>query len=325
MRVYSVSLGTLALASIVSATAYAGASSDPTGVWIDDTGRGAVEITSCGQALCGHLVWLKNDAGAQGCGLQIIGKAVQTGPATWDKGWIYSPEQHKNFDVEIKPLADGTLQVTGYAGVKFLSKVMIWTRAPADIKRCGEQTATATPVPAEPRSDQPVTGETGSSAKTGTGTETAPPAALPPAPLDEAQKPVSPPSEVAGSPAAVNAGPDVQDEKQPLDRSATVVAPPAASTQSPAQGDASPPSPAAPLYEPEEVQAEPRKERRKQTQANARLRDERDEGHNAKRHGHRQVTQLRFGSLNAGGIFVRSRSGRCKVDLPWVKVHFACQ
>src|SRR4029077_14920970 len=35
------------------------AASGPTGVWIDHTGRGAVEIFECAGGLCGRIVWLK--------------------------------------------------------------------------------------------------------------------------------------------------------------------------------------------------------------------------------------------------------------------------
>ena len=34
----------------------------PLGVWIDHTGRGAVEITDCGGKLCGRIVWVKDPA-----------------------------------------------------------------------------------------------------------------------------------------------------------------------------------------------------------------------------------------------------------------------
>ena len=54
---------------------------DPTGIWYDHTGRGAVEIVKCGSNLCGKLVWLKNASHKEGCGLQILGdvKPVSTG------------------------------------------------------------------------------------------------------------------------------------------------------------------------------------------------------------------------------------------------------
>ena len=37
------------------------ADNSATGVWIDHTGRGAVEITECnGNKLCGHVAWVKD-------------------------------------------------------------------------------------------------------------------------------------------------------------------------------------------------------------------------------------------------------------------------
>jgi hypothetical protein len=50
--------------------------------------------------------------------------------------------------------------VKGYAGVKFFSRSMVWTRAPADIKRCGATAAYATdPVrPGKLAATEPIVG-----------------------------------------------------------------------------------------------------------------------------------------------------------------------
>jgi uncharacterized protein (DUF2147 family) len=58
MVVFARGIGSLAitLASVGGAVA----ASSPIGVWIDHTGRGAVEIIDCGGKLCGHLVWFKD-------------------------------------------------------------------------------------------------------------------------------------------------------------------------------------------------------------------------------------------------------------------------
>lgn len=130
------------------------AASDPTGVWINDTGRGAIEIKPCGAALCGHVVWVKDTSDTKGCGRQIIGNAAKVGASTWDNGWIYSPEKKQKYDVELKPLSNGTLQVTGYAGTKLFSKTMIWKRAPADLVRCGAQETIAKADPATKPQDK---------------------------------------------------------------------------------------------------------------------------------------------------------------------------
>ena len=124
------------------------AAPDPTGIWLNDTGRGAVEIKQCGNALCGNVVWVKAASDSNGCGKQVIGGVAPVGGGRWDNGWIYSPERGRKYDVELTPLKNGTLRVTGYAGVKFLSKTMIWKRAPQDLQLCGQTEAKAeTPAP----------------------------------------------------------------------------------------------------------------------------------------------------------------------------------
>jgi uncharacterized protein (DUF2147 family) len=119
----------------------------PVGVWIDHTGRGAIEIQPCGQGLCGRIVWMQQPLDEKGqplkdalnenrrlrdrpiCGLQIIGDLKQMRDGSWDRGWIYDPEQGESFDVELRLRAPDTLQVTGYKGLKFLSETFHWRRA----------------------------------------------------------------------------------------------------------------------------------------------------------------------------------------------------
>jgi len=108
----------------------------PTGVWLDHTGRGAVEITDCSGRLCGRLVWFKDGKNGKACGLQIIGDVKPMKGGRWDGGWIYDPEEKEKFDVELTPLANDRLKVLGYAGTKLFSETMIWTRAPANLQRC---------------------------------------------------------------------------------------------------------------------------------------------------------------------------------------------
>lgn len=117
------------------------------GVWIDHTGRGAVEIALCPEGLCGRIVWLQqpNDKSGQLlrdernedrtkraqpiCGLQIIGGLKLQPDGSWDNGWIYDPDQGERFDVEVRLRNPDQLQVKGYKGVKFLSETYQWKRA----------------------------------------------------------------------------------------------------------------------------------------------------------------------------------------------------
>lgn len=131
----------LALAA-VSATAFA--ADDPTGVWIDDNGRGAVEIAACGSGkLCGRVVWVKSAKDSKGCGEQILGNVRDSGGGLWSQGWIYSPDHDRKFDVELKRIGDNKLRVVGFAGIKLFSETHYWKLAPADLERCDGQRAAA--------------------------------------------------------------------------------------------------------------------------------------------------------------------------------------
>ncbi len=119
----------------------------PVGVWIDHTGRGAIEIQPCGPGLCGRIVWMQQPLDKRGqplrdklnenrrlrerpiCGLQVIGDLKPMRDGSWDRGWIYDPEQGESFDVEVRLRAPDLLQVTGYKGLKFLSETFQWRRA----------------------------------------------------------------------------------------------------------------------------------------------------------------------------------------------------
>ncbi|MEL7047539.1 MAG: DUF2147 domain-containing protein [Pseudomonadota bacterium] len=133
-----VAIGCLALISASSSVQAA----SPFGVWVDHTGRGAVEVKKCGSRLCGVIVWARKAADAsRGCGRKLFGGLRQVGRTSWDRGWIIAPDSGTKYDVAIKPLGRNRLEILGYAGSKLFSKTMIWKRAPAGLKRCDEPKA----------------------------------------------------------------------------------------------------------------------------------------------------------------------------------------
>lgn len=146
------------LAVMTGANAFAAES--PLGVWIDDTGRGAVEIAPCGDKLCGKLVWLKDSKNAGACGTPILGDVPKNG----DGGWIYSPEEKAKYDVELTADGSDKLTVLGYVGTKLFSQEMTWTRAPSDLQRCDVREAKAAPQPDAPP-QTPVPAERSASAE----------------------------------------------------------------------------------------------------------------------------------------------------------------
>lgn len=166
----------------------------PVGVWIDDTGKGAIEIKPCGANLCGNIVWLAQPLGSDGqpqndgnnpekakrqqrvCGLQVLGDVKPQSDGTWDQGWVYDPKVGKSYDLAFALEAKDRLKVTGYKGVKFLSKTFVWTRATAPLPSCdGAVTrASALPGQAGPPGGTPQVGKPNDAA---TPTKTSPPAA----------------------------------------------------------------------------------------------------------------------------------------------------
>ena len=126
------------------------ASGTETGVWIDDTGRGAVEIAPCGAKLCGRIFWLQEPLDKNGkpmvdlynpepkkrgqliCGLQVLGGLQRQSDGAWDAGWVYDPKVGEAYDVAIEVKGSTQLIVTGYKGMKLFGKKLVWTRAPAD-------------------------------------------------------------------------------------------------------------------------------------------------------------------------------------------------
>ena len=132
------------------------------GLWYDDTGRGAVELVPCGQKLCGRIAWLKEQVNAEGnplvdrynpnparrttpiCGLQVVGDAQKLSNGSWDHGWIYDPKTGSSYNVAMTLQGPDQMKVTGYKGIKLLSKSFIWTRAPSDLPRCAGADAAKT-------------------------------------------------------------------------------------------------------------------------------------------------------------------------------------
>jgi len=119
---------------------------DVTGVWIDHTGQGAVEITPCGDRICGRVVWLKNPnhkskSGKLICGTQILGDLQKHGTNTWEAGWIFNPEDEERFSAALKLENPNTLLVTGYLGIKILGETFTWKRAQAPLERCAGRPA----------------------------------------------------------------------------------------------------------------------------------------------------------------------------------------
>ncbi|MBF9235271.1 DUF2147 domain-containing protein [Microvirga alba] len=127
---------------------------DIRGVWLVDDGESAVEITACGAARCGRVIWLKDGNDEDGrplldrhnpdanlrshpvCGLQIIGGLKPQLDGSWDQGRIYDPEEGKTYDLEIRSAGPDVLKVTGYLTIKSFGETLTWRRPAQALNRC---------------------------------------------------------------------------------------------------------------------------------------------------------------------------------------------
>jgi uncharacterized protein (DUF2147 family) len=117
----------------------------PLGVWLHANKRIQVEITPCGDKLCGKMIWFRrpNDVTGQPLadlkntkpalrsrpllGLMTLHGLRRAGGHTWEDGRIYYPDDGVDYDSNMAMQADGTLHVRAYVLVPLLGKTFIWT------------------------------------------------------------------------------------------------------------------------------------------------------------------------------------------------------
>jgi uncharacterized protein (DUF2147 family) len=151
--------GLLAGVGLVLA-AVAAAAAEPTGLWWAEGGAGQVEITPCGESLCGRVAWLRSPFDLDGCPLrdvhnpdpvlrqrELLGTRVLEGlriepdePATWSGGRIYDPGSGRTYDVTMTLVDEDRLSVRGYVRFRFIGRTTTWIRVGSE-GRCRERRA----------------------------------------------------------------------------------------------------------------------------------------------------------------------------------------
>jgi uncharacterized protein (DUF2147 family) len=144
----------MALLLGMAATPALAADAGVNGIWLDQSGRGGIDIQSCGDKLCGNLVWLKEPLNPQGkpktdihnpdtalqsrplCDVPILSGFTQDSPNHWTGGTIYDAASGKTYKSNMELQPDGTLHVRGYVGFTFLGRTETWTRPPSALQRC---------------------------------------------------------------------------------------------------------------------------------------------------------------------------------------------
>ncbi len=239
-----IALGAAALMCAVASAAHAAAMPKETGLWIDDSGDGAVKIEPCGTKLCGHIAWLRKLVNDKGdvlkdrhnpdpkmqsrliCGLPVIGELNAQPEGGFDGGWVYDPKEGKSYSVAIQTSGTDQLQVTGYLGVKLLGKTLIWTRAKTDLPSC---TSNAAAAPPNSKQDNPVgSASTAAKLKNGNNGEALPWADAKPSSTKPSTAKASETSSKLG---AGNANPAAQNLKKSKPSASTIPQPPETASQ----------------------------------------------------------------------------------------------
>jgi uncharacterized protein (DUF2147 family) len=143
----------LALSQLLGQTASA-ATPIPVGRWIWDTGEAAIEFHPCGTALCGRVVWLRDETehGSEHvvdsknpdsslrsrriCGLDYITGLRLNPDGAWVAGRIYDVLHGHTYDLDLTNVKPDRIEMRGYQGIHLLGTTLDLLPAPAELPNC---------------------------------------------------------------------------------------------------------------------------------------------------------------------------------------------
>ncbi|MEM8930643.1 MAG: DUF2147 domain-containing protein [Acidobacteriota bacterium] len=117
------------------------------GTWLTENDDAKIEITTCGEQLCGHLVWMQEPNEPDGSpkvddenpevslrdrpllGLQLLSNfpVEPQKRDVWEDGNIYDPESGRTYSARLTLKGD-ELRLRGYLGISLLGRTSVWTR-----------------------------------------------------------------------------------------------------------------------------------------------------------------------------------------------------
>ena len=117
---------------------------DPRGVWMTEGNQSHIEIRSCGDRLCGTIIWLQNPNNPDGTpkldvenpdaslrkrtllGLEMLSDFINKGGGKWAEGKIYDARDGATYRSELEVIDASTLKVSGC--VFIFCQGQIWQR-----------------------------------------------------------------------------------------------------------------------------------------------------------------------------------------------------
>ena len=124
MSKYKTLIAATALAAFSGATALA---SDVSGVWLRTDGKTKVKFSSCGGAVCGHVVWIKDKDSLARIGERVFYDMTPAGENHW-QGSAYNPDDGKTYSGKMT-LAGESLTTAGCVLGGMICKSFSWTRS----------------------------------------------------------------------------------------------------------------------------------------------------------------------------------------------------
>jgi uncharacterized protein (DUF2147 family) len=153
-------LATLLTTTVVGAASLNSEQSPtPAGVWLHANERIQVEITPCGDRLCGQIVWFSWPNDAQGLplvdlknsdpvlrarpllGLVVLRDLRRADARSWVDGKIYNPDDGKDYSALMSIQEDGSLRVRAYVLLPLFGRTQLWRRVSGPARAGGSRLA----------------------------------------------------------------------------------------------------------------------------------------------------------------------------------------
>lgn len=99
---------------------------DAAGTWLRDSGASRVRIAPCGDALCGHITWLRDKDTPAKVGQRVFWGMKPDGAGSW-KGSAFNPEDGKTYSGKMS-LSGNTLTTAGCVFGGLICKSASWSR-----------------------------------------------------------------------------------------------------------------------------------------------------------------------------------------------------
>lgn len=113
---------------VIAAVALGVASAqDAEGLWMHDDGASKIQLSPCGAALCGTIVWLKNPNSKAHVGQKVFFDMARADQNSWT-GQAFNPEDGKTYSGKMI-VAGKKLHTSGCVFGGLICKTMNWVRA----------------------------------------------------------------------------------------------------------------------------------------------------------------------------------------------------